>query len=90
MPVVEVLDHARFGLAAHRAPQDDLCPDSARTCAAPVGGVEDARAQALRSLFQRIKEHALAVFMIAVALRQKKCLIVEDFFIQRPSIFGQS
>ena len=55
----------------------------------PVGGVEDAGAQALRSFFQRVEEHALAVFMIAVALRQKR-LVVEHFFVERPGIFRQA
>ena len=45
--------------------------------------------RALRSFFQRVEEHALAVFVIAVALRQK-CIVVEHFFVQRPGIFREA
>jgi hypothetical protein len=34
---------------------------------------------------ERVEEHALAVFVIAIGLGQK-CLVVEHFFIQRPGI----
>ena len=54
-----------------------------------ICSVEDACAQALRSFFQCVEEHALAVFVIAVALRQE-CVVVEHFFVQRPGILRQT
>ena len=53
-----------------------------------VGGVEDAGAQALRSFFQRVKEHALAIFVIGVTLRQER-LVIEHFFVESPGIFRE-
>jgi len=69
--VVEVLDHARLlVLPAHRAPQDDLCQIAPEHVLHPVV-VSKTHAHSPAELFQRIKEIALAVFMIDVALRQK-------------------
>src|SRR5581483_10754384 len=54
-----------------------------------VGGVEHAGAEALLGLLKGIEKHALAILMIGIALRQES-LIVENFFVQRPSVFRQS
>ena len=87
--VVEILNHPRLLVLRHiscrRMIFVEIAPEHVLHA---VGGVEDAGAQALRSFFQRVKKHALAVFMIAVALRQK-CLVVEHFFVQRPGILRQ-
>ena len=54
-----------------------------------VRGIEDAGAQSLPRLLQRVKKHPLPIIMIAVALGEE-CLVVKHFFVQRPSIFRQS
>ena len=53
-----------------------------------VGGIKNAGAEALPGFFQRIEEHALAIVVIGVALRQK-CLIVKHSLVERPGIFGK-
>ena len=52
-----------------------------------IRGIEDARAQALLGFLQSVEEHALAIIMIGVALREE-CVVIEHVLIERPRIFG--
>ena len=54
-----------------------------------VGGIEDAGAESLLRLVQGIEQHAFAIFVIAVRLREK-CIVIEHMFVQRPSVFGEA
>ena len=54
-----------------------------------ISGIEDACAQAVTRFVQSVEQHALAIFMIRVALG-KKCLIVEHLFVEGPGVLGQT
>ena len=54
-----------------------------------VGRIKDAGAQPLLGFIECIKEHALAIFVIAISLRQKS-IIIEHMLIQGPRIFRES
>jgi hypothetical protein len=54
-----------------------------------VGGIEDAGAQALLRFVERVEEHALAIFVIAVRLRQKG-IVIEHMLVERPRVFCEA
>ncbi len=54
-----------------------------------VGRIENACAQPLLCFLQRIKEHPLAIFMIAVSLRQEG-IVIEHVLVERPRVFRQA
>jgi hypothetical protein len=54
-----------------------------------VGGIENTGAKSLFRFIQRIEEHPLAIFVIAVRLCQER-IIIEDMFIERPRVFRQA
>ena len=87
---IEFLNHSAVaGREAHCAPPDDRRRDSARTCAARGRSCRRRRRTALLRLLERVEQHALAIVVIGVALREKR-IVVQHVFVQGPSVFGQS
>ncbi len=87
---VQILDHRRALIAGHIARRRmivvEIAPEHMLDA---VRGIEHAGAQALLSFFQGVEQHALAIVMIGVALREEG-LIVENFLVQGPSVFRQA
>src|SRR5439155_2531061 len=54
-----------------------------------ISRVENTDTEALRSFVQSIEEHALAILMVGVTLREEG-LVVEDLFVERPGVFCQT
>ena len=54
-----------------------------------ICSIEDTSAQSLLRFVQRIKQHPLAIFVIAVSLRQKR-IVIEHMLVHSPRIFRQS
>jgi hypothetical protein len=54
-----------------------------------VGCIEHTSAQTLLRFAERVEEHALAVLMVRIALRQES-VVVENFFVESPGVFGEA
>ena len=87
---VEILNHLRTLIARHiargRMIVVEVAPEHVLHA---VGGVEDAGAQALLRFLERVEQHALAIVVIGVALREEG-VVVENMFVQGPGVFGEA
>ena len=88
-PLIQILNHLRMLAVRHIARRRmifvQITPEHVLDA---VGRIEDAGAKSLLRFIERIKQHALAVFMIAVSLREKR-IVVEHMLVQSPRIFRQ-
>ena len=88
--VVEFLNHVRALVARNVTRRGmiffEITPEHVLHA---VGRVEHAGAETLLCFAERVEEHAFAVFMVRVALRQER-VVVENFFVESPGIFGKA
>ena len=88
--LIQILNHRRMLAVRHIARRRmiffEIPPEHVLYA---VGGIENTRAQPLLCFVERVKEHALAIFVIAVSLRQEG-IVIEHLLVERPRVFRQA